>query len=192
MIGRLLRPVRAGFGSIAWYHSATDGAPETITLTSDAFGDNAAIPRRYAGKGVGDNISPPLQWSDIPASAVELVLIIEDPDVPLLRPIVHGLVTGIGPHAMGIPEGALGIDSAAATSTAGGATMRIGVGAFERRGYAGPRPIPGHGPHRYVFQMFALDRPSGLGTDATRTSTLSAIDGHVLARGKLTGTYERG
>ncbi|MGW4767247.1 YbhB/YbcL family Raf kinase inhibitor-like protein [Nocardia sp. NPDC004278] len=191
MIGRLLRPVRAGLGSTAWHHPAAKDAPETITVTSDAFGDNAAIPRRYAGDGVGDNISPPLQWSNIPPDAVELVLIIEDPDVPLPRPIVHGLVTGVDPHTAGIPEGGLEIDSAAATSTVGDPMMRIGFGAFKRRGYAGPRPIPGHGPHRYIFQMFALDQPSGLGVDATRSSTLSAIDGHVIARGKLTGTYER-
>ncbi|WP_433207786.1 YbhB/YbcL family Raf kinase inhibitor-like protein [Nocardia sp. CA-107356] len=85
----------------------------------------------------------------------------------------------------------LEIDSVAATSTVAGTTIRIGVGAFKRRGYAGPRPIPGHGRHRYVFQLFALDEPSGLGIDATRASTLSAINGHVIARGKLTGTYER-
>jgi phosphatidylethanolamine-binding protein (PEBP) family uncharacterized protein len=71
------------------------------------------------------------------------------------------------------------------------APVRIGVGSFRRCGYAGPRPIPGHGPHRYLFQLFALDKPSGIDGNATLTSTLSAVPGHVIARGKLTGPYER-
>ncbi|MET9492135.1 YbhB/YbcL family Raf kinase inhibitor-like protein [Nocardia sp. NPDC006630] len=183
-IARLLRPVRAGISKIAWHHSATAVAPEQITVTS-AFAEGAAIPQRHAGKGVGADISPALHWSGVPAAAVELVLIIEDPDVPLPRPIVHGLFSGIDPSSGGIPEGALALEHSASPA------FDIGVGSFRRRGYAGPRPIPGHGPHRYIFQLFALDAPSGLGGAATLAETLAAIDGHVIARGRLTGTYER-
>jgi Raf kinase inhibitor-like YbhB/YbcL family protein len=186
LLARLLRPVRAGIDAIAWHQNATRHAPDTITVASSAFADDDPIPRRFAGAGVGDNISPQLQWTGIPTDTAELVLIIEDPDVPLPRPIVHGLVTGIDPDTTGLPEGALNI-----TPTAGLAPMIIGTGSFKRRGYAGPRPIPGHGPHRYVFQLFAVDRATGLGDNATRAAVLSAIDGHVIARGKLTGTYER-
>ncbi|WP_327144832.1 YbhB/YbcL family Raf kinase inhibitor-like protein [Nocardia sp. NBC_01327] len=184
-IARLLRPVRAGIGKIAWHHSAIAGAPELITVTSTAFAEGAAIPQRHAGAGVGANISPALYWSGVPAAAVELVLIVEDPDVPLPRPIVHGLFSGIAADCGGIPEGALALEYSARPA------FQIGVGSFKRRGYAGPRPIPGHGPHRYIFQLFALDAPSGLGGEATLAETLAAIDGHVLGRGKLTGTYER-
>ena len=57
-------------------------------------------------------------------------------------------------------------------------------------GYAGPRPIPGHGVHRYRFHVFAIDSPIA---DSVTTSKalLNAMAGHVLARGVLTGTYER-
>ena len=182
-IGRLLRPFRAGVDKTAWYHLATRSAPESITLISNAFDEGAPIPQRHAGLGVGDNLSPQLTWSGVPNPTVELILIIEDPDVPLPRPIVHGVVTGIDPRLGELSEGALNPPAAA--------PVRIGVGSFRRRGYAGPRPIPGHGPHRYLFQLFALDKPSGLDGNATLTSTLSAIPGHVIARGKLTGTYER-
>jgi phosphatidylethanolamine-binding protein (PEBP) family uncharacterized protein len=86
-----------------WHRPAADSAPDVITLTSKAFTDGAPIPQRNAGKGVGDDISPQLQWSGVPASTVELVLIVEDPDVPLPRPIVHCLVTGIDPQLNELP-----------------------------------------------------------------------------------------
>jgi Raf kinase inhibitor-like YbhB/YbcL family protein len=183
LIARALRRVRAGVNKTAWHHRATESAPETVTLTSTAFEDGGPIPQRHAGAGVGDDISPQLQWSGVPGDAVELVLIIEDPDAPLPRPVVHGLVTGIDPRLGELPERALNSGTAL--------PIRIGVGSFRRRGYAGPRPIADHGPHRYMFQLFALDRHTGLGDDATRAGALAAVDGHVIARGKLTGFYER-
>ncbi|MFD6154928.1 YbhB/YbcL family Raf kinase inhibitor-like protein [Nocardia sp. NPDC060256] len=187
-IGRLLRPVRAGIDKIAAHRPAARDAPALITLTSTAFADGTPIPQRHAGKGVGDDISPPLKWAGVPASTVELVLIVEDPDVPLPRPIVHCLVTGIDPQVNELPEGVLNLERGQVSNDL---PFHIGVGAFKRRGYAGPRPIPGHGPHRYVFQIFALDTTSGLRGDATLAKTLLAINGHVIARGELTGTYER-
>ncbi|WP_216901563.1 YbhB/YbcL family Raf kinase inhibitor-like protein, partial [Nocardia alni] len=140
LIGRLLRPVRAGIDRIAWNSPSVDQAPQVITLTSAAFADNAPMPRQFAGKGVGDDLSPQLRWSGVPAGAAELVLVIEDPDVPLRRPIVHGLFTGIAPEVAEIPEGALNLAETTLTSVPG---IRFGKGSFNRRGYAGPRPIPG-------------------------------------------------
>jgi len=70
------------------------------------------------------------------------------------------------------------------------AGMRFIAGSLGHRGYAGPRPIPGHGPHRYRFHVFALDEPIPE-VVATVMALLKQIAGHVLARGVLTGTYER-
>jgi Raf kinase inhibitor-like YbhB/YbcL family protein len=190
-IGRLLRPARAGMHKTAWYRPATRSAPDVIVVTSDAFADGGTIPQRYAGRGVGDDVSPPLTWSTVPSGAVELVLVIEDPDAPLPRPVVHCLVTGIDPRSRGLPEGALdpADDRSAGTPHPG---FLLGRGSFGRRGYSGPRPVPGHGPHRYVFQVFALDTPSGLGGTVALRRTMEVVEGHVIARGKLTGTYCRG
>jgi hypothetical protein len=58
------------------------------------------------------------------------------------------------------------------------------------RGYAGPRPIPGHGPHHYRFQVFALDAPVAESITSAK-ALLAAMRGHVVARGVLTGVYER-
>jgi phosphatidylethanolamine-binding protein (PEBP) family uncharacterized protein len=70
-----------------------------------------------------------------------------------------------------------------------GLSERIWVTAATLVG-AGPRPIPGHGPHHYRFHVFALDRaiPDGV---TTAKALLAGMAGHVLARGALTGTYER-
>ncbi|MFE3255551.1 YbhB/YbcL family Raf kinase inhibitor-like protein [Nocardia sp. NPDC059229] len=186
LIGRLLRPVRAGIDRTAWFDPAVQHAPETLTVGSAAFADGGDIPRLHAGTGVGDNVSPPLHWSGVPVEAVELVLIVEDPDAPLRRPVVHGVFTGIDPRITGVPEGVLGSNDGETSSS-----IRVGTGSFGRRGYAGPRPVPGHGPHRYVFQFLALDQPSGLTDGATLPTVLAAVAGHVIARGKLTGRYER-
>jgi phosphatidylethanolamine-binding protein (PEBP) family uncharacterized protein len=74
LIARLLRGVRAGEKHLAWNHPAIRSAPSSIQLTSTAFAPGAPIPVQYAGKGVGQNISPDLAWENIPDGAVELVL----------------------------------------------------------------------------------------------------------------------
>lgn len=186
VIGRLLRPVRAGEKHLACNDPVARDAPEAITLSSPAFASGGAIPRRYAGQGVGDNVSPPLKWTGVPAAAEELVLIVEDESVPLPRPLVHVLVRGIAPDATGLPEGALSDPAVLAQGA-----LVLGTNSLRRAEYAGPRPIPGHGPHTYVCQLFALDRPLGLGPPFGRSELLAAMGGHVVARGRLDGIYQR-
>jgi len=182
-IGRALRGVRAGERKLAWNGAALAGAPDAIRLASPAFGDGQDMPHRFAGTGVGDNVSPALYWSGLPEGAAELVLMVEDPDAPLPNPVVHALVTGIPPDWRALPEGAL--------SLPGVPPMVIHPGSFGRVGYAGPRPVCGHGSHRYVFQLVAVGRPLGLPSNAKRDAVLAAIAGNALGRGRLIGRYER-
>ncbi|HEV2922653.1 MAG TPA: YbhB/YbcL family Raf kinase inhibitor-like protein [Solirubrobacteraceae bacterium] len=179
-LGRLLGNRRAGESKLAWNQDGLD-APETITLTSAAFSNGTRMPLSSAGKGVGLNISPPLGWQGLPAQAAELVLIIEDPDAPLPRPVVHLALAGIPPELGGFAGGDL----------SEGGRHGNGRGSFGRTGYAGPRPVPGHGPHRYVFQLYALPRALDLPAVAKPNSIIAAMNGKVLARGRLDGTYER-
>jgi Raf kinase inhibitor-like YbhB/YbcL family protein len=182
MIGTLLRKVRAGDSRLASNHPGVAPAPAVLAVTSGAFDDGAPIPRKHAGMGLGDNVSPPLAWTGVPAGAVEVVLVVEDPDAPLPSPFVHCVATGLPGRDGEIAEGAL---------RPGAADPVLGATSMRKPGYLGPAPIPGHGPHRYVFQVFALDRPSGATAGSTKKALLRSIAGHVIARGTLVGTYER-
>lgn len=178
-VGKLLRKVRAGEDRSP-FAGAGFAAPHDITVTSTAFSDGSAMPATSAGKGVGDNTSPQLGWSGLPSETRQLVLIIDDVDVPLPRPLLHSIAV--------IESGVAHVDTGALQPGAAG--MRFIPGGLGHRGYAGPRPIPGHGPHRYRFHVFALDEPI---PDVVTTAKvlLKQMAGHVLARGVLTGTYER-
>jgi Raf kinase inhibitor-like YbhB/YbcL family protein len=181
MIGKLLRrfPVAGEHrGPLA---GSAFAAPAEITVTSAAFRDGAALPKASGGRGVGENTSPQLSWTGVPQGTRQLVLIIDDVDVPLPRPIVHTIGV-LDPTVTQVDTGAL------QPGTAGTRFIRSDLG---HRGYAGPRPIPGHGTHRYRFHVFALDQP--LAESVTKSKELlKQMAGHVLARGVLTGTYERG
>ena len=181
-LGRLLRSVRAGDRRLVWNDPRLD-APATLRLSSPAFGDGGPVPPRSAGAGVGDNVSPALEWTGVPAGAEELAIIVQDPDAPLPRPVTHLIAYGVDPNSRGAPEGAF---DAGQTGS-----IRLGRGSFGRVGYQGPRPVAGHGPHRYVFQMLALAKPLHFGSPPHLTMVTAAMAGIVLARGMLTGSYER-
>jgi Raf kinase inhibitor-like YbhB/YbcL family protein len=180
MIGRVLRPVRAGQKHLAWNDPAFRDVPATLALVSPSFEPDGTIPRRYAGPGVGDNISPALSWSGVPEGTEQLVLIVEDADAPVPRPLVHVLAL--------LPLGLRGLDEGALNH---GETATLGRNSLRSNEYAGPRPVPGHGPHTYVFQLFAIDRVLTLRPSFTRRDLLPAMTGAVLARGRLDGIYER-
>jgi phosphatidylethanolamine-binding protein (PEBP) family uncharacterized protein len=179
LLGRLLRRVRAGAHRSPLSGSAFT-APESISVTSAAFTDGGAMPSSSAGKGVGDNTSPPLRWEGLPPDTRQVVLIIDDVDVPLPRPLLHTIAV-IDPTLDGVAAGAL------QPGTAGMRFIRADLG---HRGYAGPRPIPGHGRHHYRFHVFAIDEPIA-DSVSTAKALLATTSGHVLARGVLTGTYDR-
>ncbi|MFG1923158.1 YbhB/YbcL family Raf kinase inhibitor-like protein [Cryptosporangium sp. NPDC048952] len=181
-LGRALRNRRAGHHTLVWAHPDLQ-APETFTLTSPTFAHGAPIPERHRGRLLGANISPALAWTPPPADTAELVLIVQDPDVPFGKPATHALTRGIDPGRHEIPENAL-----VQPSPING--LVHGNGPLGRRGWAGPMPIASHGPHSYVFQLFALDQRLQLPDRFTLTDTLHAMTGHVIARARLDGTYE--
>jgi phosphatidylethanolamine-binding protein (PEBP) family uncharacterized protein len=119
-----------------------------------------AHPGKHRGRLRGANISPVLNWTQPPASTAELVLIVQDPDVPFGKPATHALTLGIDPSLNGIPENGL-------TDPSPIPGIRHGKGAMGKRGWAGPLPPRSHGPHSYVFQLFALDQAPGLPASCT-------------------------
>jgi phosphatidylethanolamine-binding protein (PEBP) family uncharacterized protein len=178
-LGRLLRPVRAS-AARSPLAGAGFAAPDTITVTSPAFTDGGKIPRHHAGKGVGDDVSPELRWTGVPPGTAALVLLMDDVDVPLRTPLFHSVAV-LEPGKDGLGDGEF---RTGATGVRNVPTM------LSKDGYSGPRPIAGHGPHRYRFHVLALVRrvPEDA---ATVKAVLAAASGQVLARGTLTGTYER-
>jgi phosphatidylethanolamine-binding protein (PEBP) family uncharacterized protein len=176
-LGRLLRNKRAD-ESRSVRHAPALAASRTIDLSAPAFGPGGVIPDRHCSMDLGPNISPELRWTGVPAGAAQLLLIMEDIDVPMSRPALH-LIALLSPATPGLDEGALTPDNPA---------IRW-VPAFRgSTGYQGPRPLPGHGVHRYGFHLYALERaiapdrsPAGL------DDLLTAVDGQVLADGFLEG-----
>jgi len=178
LIGVLLKKVRAGDRHLIMRDPRFRGVPCSVHLSSPDFGAWAMMPKRFTQEG--DNRSPPLRWENLPEGVVELALVVQDPDAPLPEPVIHLIAFGIDP-ARDIGQGELNAD--------GG--HRLGKGSFGRIGYSGPRPIRSHGRHRYVFQLFALDAPLALEGNPDLKALAAAMDGHVVARGELTGWYER-
>ena len=140
---------------------------------------------RYAATSIGGkDISPPLAWSNLPPGTLELVLILEDPDAPICFAPIHLVASNIPPSPSSLPEGAL-------CKGAQGQALILGKGTFGRFGYHGPRPPNGHGPHKYIFQIYALGKALSCPRTSSLKTIIPAMAGHVLARGTLTGIFER-
>lgn len=181
-VGHVLRGLRAGHDRVTSERPRLS-APKTLLLESPAFEDGGAIPRRYTADG--EKLSPPLTWRGPAQGARSLVLIVEDPDAPSLDPLVHLLAWDLPPGDGDVPEGLF------RSPHHDGLDETLGRNGFLQAAYLPPDPPPGHGPHDYVFQLFALDHR----LDFTRAPGLKAVtaamEGHVLAMGVLTGSYER-
>ena len=163
-IGRALHGLRSGMEHTLYQEDASAGIPMTILVTSSAFADGSAMDAKFTQDG--PKLSPPLAWKGAPPAARALVLLIEDADSPTPRPIVHALIPDLGARDGELREGALG----------------------ER--YRAPDPPPGHGPHRYVFQVYALrEAPPPLKDKGDLRKVLE--NGEGLAKGRVIATYER-
>ncbi len=158
-----------------------------IKITSEAFVQGAPIPRKYTGEG--DDVSPPLAWTGLPAETKELALICDDPDAPTPEPWVHWVICKIPPETTGLPEG---VPRTPRLKQPEGAVQgKNSWPGDENLGYRGPMPPPGHGRHRYYFKLYALDQPVDAEPGLTKTELIRKISGHVLGEGRLMGTFER-
>ncbi|HEX5378797.1 MAG TPA: YbhB/YbcL family Raf kinase inhibitor-like protein [Phenylobacterium sp.] len=151
----------------------------TFALHSPVFQNGGAIPEKYARDG--DNISPPLRWSDPPAEAKSFILVVEDPDAPS-GTFRHWAIHGINPSQAELREG-VGAESE---------NRRQAVNDFGKARYDGPQPPPGHGVHHYHFRIAALDVPQlDIPAEANAERVWDAARPHVIDQTELVGTYER-
>ena len=155
------------------------GTEATLQITSPSFTDGSTIPVRHTCEG--DDVSPALEWSGLPAGVKSLALIVDDPDAPG-GDWVHWVAYDLPADLRGVPEIEAGADVAVGSVD--------GVNDFGRRGYRGPCPPPG-APHRYFFKLYALDTLLGLEPGAKKSDMIRAMQGHTLGTGELMGTFGR-
>ena len=153
-----------------------------MELWSEVIRDGGRIPRTYTADG--DNISPPLHFSDLPKKARELALILDDIQADEPRHI-HWILYGIDPQRADLPEGILHEREPDAVPGVVQGTNSLG-----NVGYNGPQP-PAAGPHRYRFRLIALDQATNLPPGATTEDLERAMEGHVIREAELRATYER-
>jgi Raf kinase inhibitor-like YbhB/YbcL family protein len=171
--GRSIRRWRAGPELRVAEDIRFSAVPRTIELSSPAFAFGARLPT---------DASPPLEWSGVPPEAKTLVMVVEDVDVPFPRPLTHAVAYEMSPALTSLEKNAL-------DGTHDNVTMGYNGGGGLR--YIAPAPIPGHGPHRYVFTLLAVDYVPRFDQPPTRGRLLDAVAGHVRALGELMGTAER-
>ena len=144
-----------------------------IKIASTAFAEGEMIPKKYTCDG--DDISPPLQISDVPENTKSLALIMDDPDAPV----------GVWDHwiAFNIPASISQINEGEEPQGT------PGKNSWGRTVYGGP--CPPSGTHRYFFKLYALDTMLDLEPGASKKKVLKAMEGHILAQGELMGKYKR-
>ena len=149
-----------------------------MKITSSAFNHNSKIPQKYTCDG--ENINPPLSFSDVPEATKSLVLIMEDPDVShYLRPdgmFDHWVVYNMPAETHEIKEG----------------TQPPGIQGQNSRNeakYTGP--CPPDRQHRYFFKLYALDFTLDLPQNATKQMVEAKMQGHILGKSELIGLYRR-
>lgn len=150
-----------------------------ISVTSSAFKDGDMIPRKYTCDG--DEISPPIDWSGIPADARSVAIISDDPDAPT-GTWVHWVIFNIPSEVKGLPENVPSKESLDDGTTQG-------INSSHKIGYDGP--CPPSGVHRYYFKVYALDTKLSLKPGATKKALEDAMKDHVLSEGQLMGRYKR-
>jgi Raf kinase inhibitor-like YbhB/YbcL family protein len=158
-----------------------------LTLTTTAFPDGGVIPPKYTQ--AGDQTSPALSWTNVPAGTQAFVLNMRDPDVARNRTTedqVHWIVWNIPGTATGLPEG-----------VPAGAQRPDGSQQISASGpsYRGPG-APAVGPaHHYTFELYALDAKIDVqpGADAwdTRSKVFQAMNGHILGKAVYVGLFKR-
>ena len=151
----------------------------SITVKSSTFASGQPIPAKYTADG--QDISPPLSWSDVPAGTEQFALIVDDPDAPR-GTWIHWVVYGIPGDATSLPEGA----GAKGKPAAG---LLEGRNSWGKPGWGGPSPPSG--THRHYFRVYALGAEVKLKEGLTEAELTKAIEGHVLGMGELMGTYRR-
>jgi Raf kinase inhibitor-like YbhB/YbcL family protein len=152
-----------------------------LTIFSPDFKNNEMLPVRFTGEG--QDISPALEWADIPPNTASIAIIMDDPDAPSGL-FTHWIIYNIPGESKGLPRAVPNKPELIDGSLQG----KNSAGTL---GYYGPYPPPGV-PHRYQFHLYALDILINAKPGASRKEVLEGMQGHIIMSAMLTGIYQRG
>ena len=164
------------------------GGVAVMTLTTSAWPDGGQIPAKYTQ--AGDQVSPPLTWSNVPDNIASFVLIVHDVDAAIgngTDDILHWMLWNIPGATRSLAEGVQ-----QGTQLADGTRQISASGPY----YRGPGAAAGGPAHHYVFELFALDAPLdvpavGASPPQTRAAVVAAMAGHVRGKAVYTGLFKR-
>jgi Raf kinase inhibitor-like YbhB/YbcL family protein len=160
---------------------AASATPSRFSIVSPAFAAGGAIPSKHTCEG--SDVSPQLLWAGIPVGTKSLALVVDDPDAPdpaaPKTTWVHWVLYDLPAAGGGLPEAVKALP----------AGTREGRNDWKRTGWGGP--CPPIGTHRYFFKLYALDVVLGDLLEPTKAALEKAMEGHVLARAEVMGTYRK-
>ncbi len=150
-----------------------------MQLKSPAFENRGVIPRKFTG--YGEDLSPPMEWTNVPDGTKSFALICHDPDAPLVLPgtygFVHWVLYNLPGTVTSLPENV--------------GDYTTGMTDFGKPGYGGPKPPVGHGVHHYFWWLLALDKELNLDPGLTMWQLLEKIEPNVIGMNRLVGICER-
>ncbi|MFC1877221.1 YbhB/YbcL family Raf kinase inhibitor-like protein [Thermodesulfobacteriota bacterium] len=153
----------------------------TLKLLSTEFNDGDGVPTKFTCEG--DDVSPPLKWTNPPLDTKSFAIILEDPEDATAPGGVftHWTIFNIPSDTMELAE-----NFSAKGKVPKGA--KEGKNDFEKIGYGGPCP-DGSGKHKYRFTIYSLDQKLSLGSGISKTKLLESIQGHIIDQAELRGIY---
>lgn len=172
----------AGFTAL----SAAAKKKSTLRMESPNFNKGQVLPDKYTCAGA--NISPAIHWKGAPPKTKTFALLCEDPDAPM-QTWVHWVIFNI-PVSINAPNFTYELaEGYPRTETQGNGIIQ-GTNDFKKIGYDGPCP-PAGGPHRYYFELYALDCSLHLGAGALKSQVMGAMKGHILEKTQIMGTFRK-
>ena len=170
-------------GTAAYAETVKGVIAMNLEIRSPAFSNNGEIPSKYTCDG--KDTSPAVAWSGLPEGTKSIALVVDDPDAPdpaaPRMTWVHWVLYNIPPSATGLPEAVKSKDLPGGT--------KEGLNDWKRTGYGGPCPPIGR--HRYFHKVYALDAVLPDLGKPTKNDLEKAMEGHILAKAELVGTYQR-
>jgi len=160
--------------------SASKSGSAPLIISSPSFETGETIPPRQTC--IGEDVSPPLNWTGGLDKVVSYAIICEDPDAPG-GTWIHWVIFDIPMQTTSLPEGVSDTPQLEDGS-------KQGINDFKKLGYGGPCPPPGK-PHRYYFRLYGLDQLTGLEPGSTADELKDRMRGHIVAQGELMGVFGR-